>query len=247
LVPENPEYAYYEGLAYQATDNLELERASYQRGLAHASDALPLLLNLGHNFLESGELDAALTQYEAVLTLNPQESAALYNKGLIYREKGQRNEEREAWKQYLTHHRSGKWAGRAVSHLNNLGDFSYRSYQLGNRRIVFSHQALLGESNSPDDRDREIRTLALLLLENPNLDLNIVTFQEKDSESAKSQAQELKNLLLAATGKKVQSRIRLSWFGEAETVTANTNPYHLTKGILIFANKEMGTTEEKQI
>lgn len=247
LVPENPEYAYYEGLAYQATNNLELERASYQRGLAHASDALPLLLNLGHNLLESGELDAALAQYEAVLTLNPRESAALYNKGLIYRKMGQQSEEREAWRQYLSHHRSGKWAWRAVSHLNNLGDFSYRSYQLGNRRIVLSQQALLGENTSPDDREREIKTLALLLQENPDLDLNIVTFQEKDSETAKSRAQELKSLLLAATGEEIQSRIRLSWFGETETVTATTNPYHLSKGILIFGSKEMGTTKEKQI
>ncbi len=247
LVPENPEYAYYEGLAYQATNNLKLERASYQRGLEHATDSLPLLLNLGHNLLESRELDAALAQYEAVLALNPQEPAALYNKGLIYREKGQHNEELEAWRQYLVHHRSGKWAWRAVSHLNDLGDFRFRSYQLGNRKIVLSHQALLGEDTPLLNREREIRILALLLLENPGLDLHIVTFEEKNRPGAKSQARELRNLLLAIMGKQEESRIRLSWFGEAETFTAKTNTYKLPKGILIFGSKKTEKKEEKRI
>lgn len=246
LVPENPEYAYYEGLAYQATNNLKLERASYQRGLEHATDSIPLLLNLGHNLLESRELDAALAQYEAVLALNPQESSALYNKGLIYREKGQHNEELQAWRQYLVHHRSGKWAWRAVSHLNSLGDFSFRSYQLGNRKIVLSHQALLGEDTPPLNREREIRILALLLLEDPGLELHIVTFEERNKPGAKSQARELRNLLLAFIGKNEESRIRLSWFGEAETFTAKTNTYKLPKGILIFGSKKTGKREEKR-
>lgn len=247
LAPENPEYAYYEGLAYQATDNLQLERASYQRGLTHAIDSLPLLLNLGHNFLDSGELDAALAQYDTVLVLNPQEATALYNRGLIYKKKGQRNREIEAWQQYLSHHRSGKWPLRAVTHLNNLGDFSFRSYQLGVRKIVLCQQALLGESDTPDEREQEIKILALLLLKNPNLDLNIVTFQENNLALAKSQAQELKKQLLVIAGKEAQPRIRLSWFGESETLTTNTNTYQLAKGVLLFGSNKMGTEKERRI
>ncbi len=244
--PQNPEYAYYEGLAYQATDNLQLERASYQRGLQSETNSLPLLLNLGHNFLDSGELDAALAQYETVLALNPQESTALYNKGLIYQKKGLVNEEIQAWRQYLGHHRSGKWALRAVSHLNNQGDFSFRSYQIGVRKVILSQQALLGEDDSFGDRAKEIRILALLLLENPSLNLNIVTFQEQNRPTAKALALELKKQLSALAGKEVLPRIRLSWFGEAETLTTKTNTYHLAKGILLFGNNMMGTEKEKR-
>ena len=245
LMPENPEYAYYEGLAYQAMDNLILERTSYQRGLQYATDSIPLLLNLGHNFLESDELDAALAQYEKVLSLNPEVESALYNRALIYENKGQARAAKRAWLQYLHQHRSGKWAWRAVSHLNNLGDFSFRSYQLGYRKLVLSHQALLGENNSPGDREKEIRVLGLLLRDNPELDLHIVTYEEKNIGKAKSQARELKNLLLSTTGKQAHSRIRLSWFGEAETFTAVTHTYRLAKGILIFTSKRTETTEEK--
>lgn len=93
LMPENPEYAYYEGLAYQVMGNLILERSSYQRGLQYAADSIPLLLNLGHNFLESYELDAALAQYEKVLALNPEERSALYNRALIYEKRGDKGSE----------------------------------------------------------------------------------------------------------------------------------------------------------
>lgn len=159
--------------------------------------------------------------------------------------KGETRAAKRAWQQYLSQHRSGKWAWRAVSHLNNLGDFSFRAYQLGYRKLVLSHQALLGENNSPDNLKKEIRVLGLLLRDNPELDLHIVTYEEKNIARAKSQARELKNLLLTTTGKQAHSRIRLSWFGEAETVTAVTHTYRLAKGILIFASMRTETTEEK--
>ena len=71
LEPDNPEYAYWEGVGYWLNGNQEQERQSYLRGLQAAPESVPLLTNLGHNYLNKQQYEQALKTYQAVLTLVP--------------------------------------------------------------------------------------------------------------------------------------------------------------------------------
>ena len=51
-----------------------------------------------------------------------------------------------AWKQYLKHYPDGKWALRAVEHLNSLGEFSYRNFIIGYRRVPLQEITFAPES-----------------------------------------------------------------------------------------------------
>ena len=85
---------------------------------------------------------AALAEYNRVLALAPDEGTALYNRALAYQLLDQKNKEADAWKEYLRSHRTGIWAYRAAEHLNELGDFTYRSYQIGFRRVILNQKLL---------------------------------------------------------------------------------------------------------
>ncbi len=156
--PDNPEYAYWEGLCFWANGMPEKERSSYMRGIGSSPDTIPLLLNLGHNLLEQRELDDSLVQYSKVLAIAPREQTALYNSGLIYNLQQDSPNETTAWKTYLHYYRSGKNSFRAVKRLNNLNDFTYRTYQLGKRKIILSQAALLGKFPT-DDLHHEVEIL----------------------------------------------------------------------------------------
>lgn len=244
--PDNPEYAYWEGLCYWANDMPAKERASYMRGIGSSPDTIPILLNLGHNLLEQKEFSAALLQYKRTLSIDPREQTALYNSGLIYNLQHDSENEITAWKTYLHYYRSGKNSYRAVRRLNNLNDFSYRSYQLGNRKIILSQSALLG-LHSAEETHHEVEILADSLRRDPGLQLDIVSFHENDVLEARKKAILLKNYILTAIGEKEKKRVRLSWFGEKETVQTSNGEHPLQESLLLFSRRNITLQKETKI
>ncbi len=244
--PDNPEYAYWEGLCYWANGMPAKERTSYMRGIGSSPDTIPILLNLGHNLLEQKEFSAALLQYNRTLSIDPREQTALYNSGLIYNLQQDSENEITAWKTYLHHYRSGKNSYRAVRRLNNLNDFSYRSYQLGNRKIILSQSALLG-LQSAEETHHEIEILADSLRRDPRLQLDIVFFHENDALTARKNAILLKKHILAAVGEKERKRVRLSWFGEKETVQTSNGNYQPRESLLLFGRRNFNQEKETKI
>ncbi len=245
-VPDNPEYAYWEGLCFWANGMPEKERTSYIRGVDSSPDTIPLLLNLGHNLLEQKEFAAALVQYNKTLSINPVEQAALYNSGLIYNMQQDSENEITAWKTYLRYYRSGQNSLRAVKRLNNLNDFTYRTYQIGNRKIIFSHSTLL-KMQSAEDVHYEVEILAEGLRNDPRLQLDIVFFHENDALTARRNAILLKKYILAAVGEKERKRVRLSWFGEKETVQTSNGNYRIRESLLLFGRRNFTQEEETKI
>jgi len=244
--PDNPEYAYWEGLCYWANGMPARERSSYIRGVDSSPETVPLLLNLGHNLLEQEKLSDALVQYNRVLTVVPHEQTALYNSGLIYNLQQDSQNEITAWKTYLQYYRSGKNSFRAVTRLNNLNDFTYRTYQLGTRKIIL-HQSTLVKMSPPEEVYHEVEILAEGLRNDPRLQLDIVFFHENDALTARKNAIVLKKHILAAVGEKERKRVRLSWFGEKETVQTSNGNYQLRESLLLFGRRNFNQEKETKI
>ena len=244
--PDNPEYAYWEGLCFWANGMPEKERTSYIRGVSSSPATIPLLLNLGHNLLEQKEFSAALIQYNKTLSINPHEQAALYNSGLIYNLQQDSEKERETWKTYLKYYRSDRNSFRAVRRLNNLKDFTYRTYQIGYRKIILSQSALIRMQSAEDVR-HEVEILADGLRNDPRLQLDIVFFHENDALTARKNAIVLKKHILAAVGEKERKRVRLSWFGEKETVQTSNGNYQLRESLLLFGRRNFNQEKETKI
>jgi tetratricopeptide (TPR) repeat protein len=242
--PDNPEYAYWEGLCFWANGRPEKERSSYARGISSSPDTMPLLINLGHNLLEQGELDAALVQYNKVLAIDPREQATLYNRGLIYHLQQDFDNEAIAWKTYLQYHRFGEKSFRAVKRLNSLNDFTYRTYQLGNRRTILSQSSLLSILPTSEVDNHEVEILAHRLRNDPTLQIDIVVFRENESKTARENAKLIKKSIIALLGEGEEERVRLSWFGEKETVKTPNGTHQLPESLLLFGRHN--TTEKKE-
>lgn len=61
-------------------------------------DNLEVRLRLAYAYQQSGRLDAALAEYETVLASDPQNTAALYNEGIVYQRLGvQERAEKRFW------------------------------------------------------------------------------------------------------------------------------------------------------
>ncbi|MEN8189517.1 MAG: tetratricopeptide repeat protein [Thermodesulfobacteriota bacterium] len=247
LNPDNPEYALWQGMAYLAQGDLEQERLSYQRALTGNQQALPLLLNLGHNYLQSGELEESLEFYRKVLALSPDHPGALYNTGLINQQLGDSGREISVWQQYLANYRTGRWAFRAVQHLNSAGDYSYRVYRVGARRIILNQKILLDPERPEEDKRRELMPVIAVLSANPDLQLDLVGFAAEGKRSAKTMVSQLRRIMIDELGSPKAKRIRLSWFGEAESLQINNNYHQLTKGLLLFSRVKAEKPKENRI
>lgn len=244
--PNNPDYAFWTGLCFAANNMPHEERASYQQAIDVSPDNPALLLNLGHSFLEEHKYDDALVYYNQVLTLDDREQVALYNTALIYHLQHKRKDEETAWKAYLDHYRYGINAFRAVQHLNNLDDFTYRIYHIGKLKIILNQKELLNVTPQQTYTYNSDK-LTRYLLQNPSLQLDIVTYNVQGGPTAKQNAVQLKKYLINQLGPSLKNRIRLSWFGEKETLQTQTGNKQLAASVLIFATNENQLSKETAI
>ena len=247
LEPENPEFAYWEGVGHWANGDKEQERHSYLRGLEANPESVPLLINLGHNYLGDKNYQEALGAYQAVLTLSPVEPVALYNSGLIYRALAMIPEEISSWRSYLQGNREGTKPFRAVKRLNDYDDFSFRSYQVGGDKVILNQQLLLDESLPESRQQEELADITSILEQNEHLQLEVVVFVENDEEVARKRAIHLKRMILKNSNTDVRNQVRLSWFDAPETIKRNdTVPgIDLSEGLLLFSH--LITEKEKEV
>jgi tetratricopeptide (TPR) repeat protein len=236
--PGVAEFAHWQGVAYQAKGALVEERQSYL-ALPEQPEYLPSLLNLGHNYLESGDYRQALAQYEKVLQQDPLEASALYNRALIYHMMEDTERAEQAFLSYLEHNRTGKWVFRAIRHLHELGNYSFRSYRIGTGQVVLSMSALL--SQDAQACRPELQRLAEALVRTPDSELHLVIYDQGNRDAAKTTATALQKQLTNYLGDEHATPVRGSWFDVAETFTdATGSERQLASGLLIFTR----TTEQ---
>jgi len=233
LDPQRPEFAHWQGVAFWAAGHPEMERQSYSRSIKDDPKYLPSLMYMGHNYLENGNYSEALQYYQLALRQDPQLPEALYNSALAYQQLQNTVEEKNAFRKYLYSFRTGKWAHRAVEHLHQLGDFSFRSYRLGDYRVALNMQALLDLNSS--EHDQEIARLVQIINEVGEQELHLVFFNNSNETAAKRAAISLREQLLGQLGSGYTSPIRVSWFGSAETILMDDDiKKQLSPSLLIF-------------
>lgn len=248
IEPGNSEFAYWQGISHWMLGDLHQERSVYIQGLDAAPENIPLLVNLGHNYLSQQEYTKALQTYQKALKLSPTEKSALYNQGLIYQELNNPEKELSSLQAYLKHYRTGQKAFNAVKRLNKYGDYSYRLYRIGARLVILSQEIVLDTSTAEYFRQQELLPLANFLRFNKKAHLEMVVFVDGDNIKAKKKALELKRLLKNTCSEDAYNRIDVSWFGTSEKITStNANINTLDEGLLLFTHLPPNTEKETAI
>lgn len=235
LDPENPEYNFMKGIAVGKLGNKEGEQNIYRATIDLHPAYVPARLFLGHSLLEDGQYEDALSEYDQVLAYSPQAETALYNRALAYQFLGDEKLEASAWKDYLFQYREGRWSYRAVEHLNALGDFTYRGYQIGFRQVIVNQDLLLGPDTP--SRQREIDILADSFGRASGRELNIIVFQADSAAQAAKKAKGLKSSIISRLGDTEHKSVKISWFGQAETgLKVSGKQISLAESLLVFSN-----------
>jgi tetratricopeptide (TPR) repeat protein len=242
LSPDVPDFHFWLGVAYWELKNSNEERNQYMQAIALDQDYLPAHLYLGHNFLDRGEWEKALAQYDTVLALDPGLLNALYNRGLALKNLGKSAEEAISWKEYLKVNQSGKWALRAVGHLNELGDFSYGIHQIGALKTVIKSLSFDASDALLPDSFPSLDQLGHLLENNQNLHLHVVVYFKDNQKRAYARAQAIKEYVTRHYPGANHGRVKISWFACAEKIVVNNETYLLDESVRFIgltANKEV--------
>lgn len=237
--PAKADYHFWLGVAYWAVRDFDLERRSYLRALAKDQKHLPSRLYLAHNYLDSGEWQEALKNYDLLLRREPYNPEALYNRALALKELHRPHEEALAWKRYLKYYPEGKWAIRAVDHLNQLGQFSYRNFTIGYRRVTLedipfpSGSAKLLSQGKPS-----LQVLGTILSINDKISLEVVCYKSGDPSLAAARAKAVKDYLLQQFPKVKPSRIRPRGIGHKEKIKTGNKVHFLDDSTTFVTTKK---------
>jgi tetratricopeptide (TPR) repeat protein len=237
--PAKADYHFWLGVAYWAIRDFDLERNSYLQALAKDPKHVPARLYLAHNFLDSGEWQEALDNYDLLLRREPYNPEALYNRALALMELHRPKEEARAWKRYLQYYPEGKWALRAVDHLNQLGDFSYRNFTIGYRRVTLEHIPFSpGSVKLLFQGKPSLQVLGTILSINDKIWLEVVCYKNGDSALASARANAVRDYLLQEFPRLKPSRIRARGIGLKERIKTGGKVYLLDDSTTFITTKK---------
>lgn len=227
LDPRQADTYFWIGVAHSQLNQAEKERESYQKALSMNNSHIQARTYLAHNQLENGQMQAALSNYEKVLLVEPENPDALYNRAVIYSRKGSKTQEREALKRYLYYYPSGAFARQAVSRLNQTGDFEYRNYIIGPRTVSLKQIRFLdGNSEIAPESKPSLDVLGAILTNNPEITINIIVYQNKNKKLAEPRAKNIKYYLLSHFPAVAANRLKPSWFTMPEVIRTYGNSAH---------------------
>ncbi len=239
LSQDIPDYYFWLGVGYWANMEFENEKESYLKALKIEPDHLTANLYLGHNYMDRNKWKAALSQYDRVLDIDPYVPEALYNRALVFRYLKEKKNEKKAWLFYLNKYNYGKWALRATEALNGYGDFSYRIYLLGPRKIVapaieFEQGGSILKPNSMPVFQHLIKKIG----NNMDYLIHVIAYVKGNHNIAKSRAIAIKAQILGAFPTIEASSVMVSWFDISEKIITNGQTYYLTESIDVISVKK---------
>lgn len=220
---KNADYHFWHGVCFHELKRPKDERKSYLLAIRYDPDHIEARLYLGHNYLDEKLWGKALNEYNSVLDLQRDQPQALYNKGLALNKLQRFSEEIDAWKDYLAYYPDGGWAIQAVEHLNARGNFEYRIFLIGYRRVPlkrfkFENAAVIfdeGTKSSLDD-------IGSILRLNQKINLRISGYKSGDKKLARMRAEIVKDYLisrypdiesgrLTAAGSARREKLQIGW------------------------------------
>jgi tetratricopeptide (TPR) repeat protein len=237
--PAKADYHFWLGVAYWAIRDFDLERKSYLQALAKDPKHVPARLYLAHNFLDSGEWQEALDNYDLLLRREPYNPEALYNRALALMELHRPKEEARAWKRYLQYYPEGKWALRAVDHLNELGEFSNRNFTIGYRRVTLEHIPFPpGSTKLLSQGKPSLQVLGTILSINAKIYLEVVCYKNGDPALAAARAKAVRDYLLQEFPRLKPSRIGARGIGRKERIRTGSKVYLLDDSTTFITTKK---------
>lgn len=235
LEPKNADYRFWLGVCHWATTDFEEERRSYLEALKLNPKHLSANLYLGHSYMDQGDWQKALIQYDRVLGIDSDFPEALYNRAVAFGKLSRTAEARVAWKSYLSRYHLGTWAFQAVEQLNQTGDFSYRTHWLGPARVIMPRIAFApGGKNPAGQSIGALETVKGALERNPQLSLHIVAYAQGNAKLAESRAKALKAQILKSNPAIPSSRVKVSWFDVPEKISLGDKMYALKESVNFF-------------
>jgi tetratricopeptide (TPR) repeat protein len=239
LKSSKADYHFWLGVAYWGVMDFDKERSSYRRALATDVNHLPARLYLGHNLLDSGQWKEALKQYGIVLGKDQYNPEALYNRGLALDKLKRIDEEMRAWKLYLKQYPEGKWALKAVDHLNTHGDFSYRNHTIGYRRVTLERITFIPSSAKLlSNGNPSLEFVGSMLSINRNIEMEIVAYKKGNRSLATKRAEAVKKYLLKHYPEVHPSRITTRGVGKKERIVTKQRTYFLDGSISLVTTKK---------
>ncbi|NNG01916.1 MAG: tetratricopeptide repeat protein [Desulfobacteraceae bacterium] len=235
-MPDNPDYHFWVGVAHWALDDELNERKSYQIALDLKSDYLPAHVYLGHNYLDRGLLNEALSHYRQVLDQVPDHPEALFNVGLALKELGETEKERAAWKACLEANPSGSKSDQAVNNLYSLGDFSYQLFSIRSMRTAVKTIRFEDASSRmiPESR-KTISAIGNLMEKHDDYILQVIVHSAGDEALAKHQAKAIKKQLITEFPSLDRRRIGISWFGQKKVYHVGGKQVEVASDVRLFA------------
>jgi tetratricopeptide (TPR) repeat protein len=229
---KNADYHFWLGVCYHGLNNLKKEQESYHRAIAYNKRHVEAHLYLGHSYLENDQWDKALTAYDRVLDLQGQHAQALYNRALALNQMHRIPEEIAAWKQYLAYYPEGEWAFKAVDHLNVSGNFDYRTFLIGDLRVILEKirfepaSGFLLENAQPS-----LDVVGSIMTHNKKIHVKIVGYLTGDKILAKRRADSVKQYIIRKYPKMNSRRLEISGIGKPEKVKAGWKYFDLDDSV----------------
>ena len=237
LAPKEADYYFWRGVAEAAHGNPRAERENYLKALSLDPKQIKAWTYLGHNQLEARQYSAALTSYDKALKLYALNPQAMFNRALCLEILGRQHEAVNAWKAYLTQFHNSAQAASAVDHLNQYGDFEFRSYQIGKRRLAMPQIRFRSNQTIASQSKENLNEVGRVIHGNPELTLHVVVFQHHDATLAKRKALAIKHYLLEHDHTLALQRIQASWFDSQPRITAGDKGFALEAAVLLFTLK----------
>jgi len=238
LKPDNPDYAFWAGVASGEQGDKKSEENNYRKALSLDKNHLQSLIYLGHTLLGKKKYEEALSFYSRALEIWPGSPSALYNRGLILNKLGRTPEERLAWLEYCSCCPSGTMAIRAASHLNRTGDFSFRNHKLGTRTVTTEKirftpfGATLSETSS-----ESLILIGSIFSTMEKGTLQIVMYQKNNKKLARDRAHAIKRYLLAEFPEIKSEKIGISWFAVPQSLSIMGKKLVIDESVSFFVSK----------
>ena len=229
---KNADYHFWLGVCFNGLGNLKKERESYLRAIRFDERHVPAHLYMGHSYLEHSQWEKALNAYDRVLDLQSDHAQALYNRALTFNQMQRIPEEIAAWKQYLVHYPEGEWAFKAVDHLNARGNFDYRTFLIGDFKVILEKIQFEPASGFHlKDTQPSLDAVGSIMTHNEKIRVKIVGYLTGDKMLAKRRAESVKKYIISKYPKMNSQRLEVSGIGNPEKVRAGWRHFDLNDSV----------------
>ena len=236
---QNADYHFWLGVCYHGLKRYGEERQSYLRAIKFDHRHVEAYLYLGHSYLESGRWEAALGAYDKVLEVDNEHPQAMYNRALALNKLQRLAEEVAAWKDYLKIYPAGGWAIQAVDHLNSRGDFDYRNYQIGYRRVPLKKIRFEGLTSILDVATKSsMGVVGSILSINKKIDLQIVGYKTGHKNLARKRANGVKEYMINNFSEIDPNRLAVRGVGTPEKIQINWKTFSVDDSINLITTKK---------